>query len=60
MSQNQNSSDKDKKPLRDSIKKPHRKDGSLAKLGEIYDLKKMLRDKGFKLKDDNEFRNTGI
>lgn len=58
---NQNQSNNDKKPLKDMTKKFHRKEGSLTTLGELFDLRKMLRDKGIKLNEDKGiFKNSGI
>ena len=56
MNQNNQSNAKDNVPS----KKSARKDESLTTIGELYNLRAMLREKGIKLKDEHNFKTSGL
>lgn len=54
MNQNKDNNSKDTKRHSNSKERP------LSTIGDKYDLRKMLKDKGIQLKDEKNIKSTGI
>ncbi len=54
MNQSRDNQDKDTK------KKSNPRDRSLSTIGDKYDLRQMLKEKGITLKDEKNIKSTGI